>query len=67
MVIGMGAVGGIIMLVGVYGACRCIQEMVSYSLHLVSLMPNRWLNHWPTCCDALLPLGDRISRQSVTS
>lgn len=59
-------VRGIIILGGVYGACRCIEEMVSHSVHAVSLMPNRWLNHLPTCCDALLPLGDRISRQSVT-
>lgn len=43
-----------------------IEEVVPCSVHLVSLMPNRWLNHLPTCCDALLPLGDRIPRQSVT-
>lgn len=43
-----------------------IEEMVFCSVHLVSLIPSRWLNHSPTCCDALLPLDDRISRQSAT-
>lgn len=37
-----------------------------YSVHAVSLMPKRWLNHWPTRCDALLPPDDRILRQSAT-
>lgn len=47
-----------------------IEEMVSCSVHFVSLMPKRWLNHLPTCCDALgdalVPLDDRTSRQSAT-
>lgn len=61
----MEAIAGINILVGVYGACRCIGEMVSYSVHVASLMPNIWLNHLPTPSGVLLPLGDRTVRQSA--
>lgn len=61
----MEAIGGIIILVGVYGACRCIGEMVYYSVQVVSLMPNIWLNHLPTPSGELVPLGERTFRQSV--
>lgn len=44
-----------------------LKESRSCSVHFVSLMPNRWLNHLPICCDAVVPLGDRTSLQSVTS